>query len=242
MGAMKTTSIAHNLKGSLTVKKSVCSNDCGVISNRRKIIQGTIVGVSSLCSAPALAVYGESANVFGEITNKSGFVAYAGDGYSMLLPSEWNPSKEKDFPNVVLRYEDNFDAVNSVVVIKEKTDKSKIEDFGTPDEFLNSFSYLLGKQSYSGKTISEGGFAPDRVSAASVLDLETTTDKKGKTVYRYSILSRTADGDEGGRHQLISATVSNNILYILKVQVGDKRWFKGAKKEAEGTLNSFVVV
>ena len=35
-----------------------------------------------------------------------------------------------------------------------------------------------------------------------------------------------ADGDEGGRHQLINAAVSKGNLYILKVQVGDKRWFK----------------
>merc|ERR1711972_1084744 len=210
--------------------------------SRRKIIQGSIISIGALCTSPALASYGESANVFGEITNKSGFVAYAGDGFSMLLPSKWNPSKEKDFPNVVLRYEDNFDAVNSVVVIKEKTDKSRVEDFGTPDEFLNKFSYLLGKQSYNGKTISEGGFAPDRVSAASVLDLGSATDKKGRTVYKFNILSRTADGNEGGRHQLISATVASGTLYILKVQVGDKRWFKGAKKEAEGCLNSFLVV
>merc|ERR1712061_491130 len=150
-------------------------------------------------------------------------------------------SKEKDFPNVVLRYEDNFDAVNSVIVIKEKTDKNRVEDFGTPDQFLNSFSYLLGKQSYSGRTISEGGFAPDRVSAASVLDLESTTDKKGRAVYKYNILARTADGDEGGRHQLISATVSGGNLWILKIQVGDKRWFKGVKKEAEGAFNSFLI-
>merc|ERR1711924_203750 len=88
--------------------------------------------------------------------------------------------------------------VNNLIVIKEKTDKSRIEDFGSPEQFLNSFSFLLGQQSYAGKSISEGGFAPDRVSAASVLDLESTTDKKGKTQYRYNILSRTADGDEGG--------------------------------------------
>merc|ERR1711881_546972 len=189
----------------------------------------------------SLATYGDSANVFGRITNKTGFVAYAGEGFSLLLPSKWNPSKEKDFPNVALRYEDNFDSVNNLVVIKEKTSKSKIEDFGTPEQFLNSFSFLLGQQYYAGKTISEGGFAPDRVSAASVLDIESSTDKKGKTVYKYNILTRTADGDEGGRHQLISATVSNNNLYILKVQVGDKRWFKGVRKEAEGVYNSFIV-
>merc|ERR1739848_339009 len=131
-----------------------------------------------------------------------------GEGFSLLIPSKWNPSKEKDFPNVILRYEDNFDAVNNMVVIKEKTDKGKIEDFGSPEQFLRTFSYLLGQQSYSGKTISEGGFSPDRVAAASVLDLETTTDGKGRTLYRFNVLSRTADGDEGGRHQLISAVVS----------------------------------
>merc|ERR550514_309 len=189
----------------------------------------------------ASASFGDSANVFGTITNKTGFLAYAGDRFSMLLPAKWNPSKERDFSDVVLRYEDNFDAVNNVLLIKKKTDKARMDDYGTPEQFLNTVSYLLGQQSYSGKTISEGGFAPDRVSAASVIDLESTTDKKSRSVYRFNILSRSADGDEGGRHQLISATVAGNFLYILKIQVGDKRWFKGAKKEAEGILNSFVV-
>jgi hypothetical protein len=50
-----------------------------------------------------------------------------------------------------------------------------------------------------------------------------------------------ADGDEGGRHQLIGATVSGGKLWIIKVQAGDKRWFKGAKKEALGSFNSFTV-
>merc|ERR1719224_145810 len=198
--------------------------------NRRYLSSAALIA-ALLKANPSVAAYGDSANVFGGITNKSGFVAFAGEGFSLLLPSKWNPSKEKDFPNVTLRYEDNFDAVNNLVVIKKKTDKSRVEDFGTPEQFLNSFSFLLGQQSYAGKTISEGGFAPDRVSAASVLDLESATDKKGKTFYRYNILSRTADGDEGGRHQLIAATVSGNTLYILKVQVGDKRWFKGVRKE-----------
>merc|ERR1712118_375814 len=172
--------------------------------SRRCVIGGS--AATLIRKDSSLATYGDSANVFGRITNKTGFVAYGGEGFSLLLPSKWNPSKEKDFPNVAVRYEDNFDAVNNLVVIKEKTDKSRVEDFGTPEQFLNSFSFLLGQQAYSGKTISEGGFAPDRVSAASLLDLETTNDKKGKTIYRYNILSRTADGDEGGRHQLISAT------------------------------------
>lgn len=59
---------------------------------------------------------------------------------------------------------------------------------------------------------------------------------------QFEVLTRAADGDEGGRHQLVAATVSNGNLYLLKVQCGDKRWFKGAKKEAVGTWNSFTVV
>ena len=67
-------------------------------------------------------------------------------------------------------------------------------------------------------------------------------DKKGKKYYSYSVLVRYADGDEGGRHQLIKATVgSDNKLYILKHQVGDKRWFKGADKFATANRDSFVV-
>ena len=59
---------------------------------------------------------------------------------------------------------------------------------------------------------------------------------------QFEILTRTADGDEGGRHQLVAATVTNGNLYLLKVQIGDKRWFKGAKNDALGTWNSFTVV
>ena len=44
---------------------------------------------------------------------------------------------------------------------------------------------------------------------------------------RYELLTRTADGNEGGRHQLLTAAVGNGNLYVCKVQIGDKRWFKG---------------
>ncbi|GFR48080.1 hypothetical protein Agub_g9918 [Astrephomene gubernaculifera] len=211
----------------------------------RRAALGALAGAAALVSVaqPSSASYGDAANVFGKVTNKSGFVPYAGDGFALLLPSKWNPSKEKDFPGVTLRYEDNGDAVNNLVVIAQPTDKKSITDFGSEDKFLESVSYLLGKQAYSGETVSEGGFAPNRVSAASLLDVSSSTDKKGTKYYKYELLTRTADGDEGGRHQLITAAVgSDNQLYILKVQVGDKRWFKGVKKEAMGTFNSFTVV
>jgi len=207
---------------------------------RREVMTGlgfAAAGAILNQNKPAQAAYGDGANVFGGVTNNKGVYAYAGDGFSLLIPSKWNPSKEADFDGVVLRYEDNGDAVNSLVVLKLKGKTLG----GTPEEFLNKNQYILGQQSYSGSTISEGGFAADRVSAASVLDISSDKDKQGRPVFGYNILSRTADGNEGGRHQLIKAVEANGSLYILKVQIGDKRWFKGAKKEAEACFNSFTV-
>jgi hypothetical protein len=89
---------------------------------------------------------------------------------------------------------------------------------------------------------SEGGFAEGRYAAASLLDQYSATDKKGKQYYQYEILVRSADDNEGGRHQLVKATVgSDGKLYLIKCQVGDMRWFKGAKKEAVTALDSFIV-
>lgn len=56
------------------------------------------------------------------------------------------------------RYEDNFDAVNNLVVISNPTDKKSIEDFGGLDKFLSQYSFLLGKQSYT----SASGFSGPR--------------------------------------------------------------------------------
>lgn len=33
----------------------------------------------------------------------AGFVPYAGEGFALLLPSKWNPSREQDFPGTILR-------------------------------------------------------------------------------------------------------------------------------------------
>lgn len=45
----------------------------------------------------------------------------------------------------------------------------------------------------AGKTQSEGGFAADRVSAASLLDVKEETDKKGKKYYKYELLVRSGE-------------------------------------------------
>ena len=138
-------------------------------------------------------------------------------------------------------FEDNFDAVTNIsVMVEKKCGKSKIEDFGSQEAYLEKIGYLLGQQVYAGETRSEGGFAANKVSAAAVLDVFTKSNK-GKTYYYYEVLTRTAYGDEGGRHQLIAATVSDGDLYTMKLQSGDKRWFKGQERDLKQTWSSFTV-
>ena len=50
-----------------------------------------------------------------------------------------------------------------------------------------------------------------------------------------------ADGNEGGKHHMIKATVSSGKLWILNIQIGDKRWIRGQDKEAQGVMESFIV-
>ncbi|KAJ8443026.1 hypothetical protein Cgig2_030229 [Carnegiea gigantea] len=166
------------------------------------------------------------------------FLSYNGDGFKLMIPSKWNPSKEVEYPGQVLRCEDNFDATTNVIVAITPTDKKSITDYGSPDEFLSQVNYLLGQQAYFGKIDAEGGFDSD-VATANILETNSpVTD--GRQLY-LSVLTRTADGDEGGKHQLISATVKDGKLYICKAQAGDKRWFKGARRFVESTANSFQV-
>ena len=43
----------------------------------------------------------------------------------------------------------------------------------------------------AGETRSEGGFAANKVSAASLLDAGTTTDSSGKEYYTFNVITRT---------------------------------------------------
>ncbi|KAF7815684.1 oxygen-evolving enhancer protein 2, chloroplastic [Senna tora] len=216
-------------------------DDDGAVLSRRLALT-VLIGAAAVASkvSPADAAYGEAANVFGKPKTNTDFLPYNGDGFKLNIPSKWNPSKEVEYPGQVLRYEDNFDANSYVTVTVTNTDKKSITDFGSPEEFLSKVDYLLGKQAYFGKTDSEGGFEPDAVATANILETSTPVIG-GKQYYFVSVLTRTADGDEGGKHQLITATVKDGKLYICKAQAGDKRWFKGARKFVESAASSFSV-
>ena len=76
------------------------------------------------------------ANVFGKPKTNTDFLQVSRDGFKILIPSKWNPSKEVEYPGQVLRYEDNFDSNSNVSVMVTPTDKKSIKDYGTPEEFL----------------------------------------------------------------------------------------------------------
>ena len=50
------------------------------------------------------------------------------------------------------RYEDNGDAVNNLVVITKQTGNKSIEDFGSPDKWLQDNAKLLGEDVWKGVT------------------------------------------------------------------------------------------
>ncbi|KAJ3670029.1 hypothetical protein LUZ60_010353 [Juncus effusus] len=199
-----------------------------------------VAAISAIKVSPADAAYGEAANVFGKPKTNTEFFPYNGEGFKLLIPSKWNKSKEVEFPGQVLKYEDNFDVTSNVVVLVQPTSKKTITEYGSPEELLAQVDYLLGKQAYFGSTDSEGGFETGAVATANILE-SSTSEVGGKTYYTISVLTRTADGDEGGKHHVITATVSDGKLYLCKAQAGDKRWFKGAKKFVENTSSSFNV-
>ncbi|KAI4305978.1 hypothetical protein L6164_029299 [Bauhinia variegata] len=221
-------------------KQAVEENDGTLLS--RRLALTVLIGAAAVGSkvSPADAAYGEAANVFGKPKTNTDFLPYNGNGFKLSIPSKWNPSKEVEYPGQVLRYEDNFDSNSYVTVTVTPTDKKSIVDYGSPEDFLGKVDYLLGKQAFFGKTDSEGGFESGAVAAANIL--ETSTPVIGGNQYYFvSVLTRTADGDEGGKHQLITAAVKDGKLYICKAQAGDKRWFKGARRFVESTSSSFSV-
>ncbi|CAO2827633.1 unnamed protein product [Amaranthus hypochondriacus] len=233
---------AVSVKPNQLVCKAQKQDDESACSVSRRLALTVLIGAAAVGSkvSPADAAYGEAANVFGKPKTNTEFYPYTGDGFKLSVPSKWNPSKEVEYPGQVLRFEDNFDATSNLAVMITPTDKKSITDYGSPEEFLSQVNYLLGKQAYFGKTDSEGGFDSDAVATANVLESSTPV-VDGKQYYSVTVLTRTADGDEGGKHQIITATVKDGKLYICKAQAGDKRWFKGARKFVENASSSFSV-
>jgi len=227
-------------KARVAAVRCVSEETPAVFSTRRSALSLIATGAAAVAAKPANAAYGDSANVFGKTSNKSGFQAYQGEGFNLLMPSKFNPSQERIFPNTVLQYGDNFDQVAQMTVLVAPTSKSKIEDFGSLDEFLKQEAYLLGQQTWEGDSLSEGGFRRGQTAVANLFN-QQVTNRDGKNYYEYELLTRTADGNEGGKHHFFSSTVSNGKLYTLRIQIGEKRWLAGYNEDCATLLDSWRV-
>lgn len=213
---------------------------------RRAALAALAAAAAAALPRPAAAAYGDAARVFGgKPTNTSGFVAFEGEGFRLDLPVRWsNPSRERPFPGTQHFFVDSGDFSNTIAILKLPTDKKSVAELGTLEEQLESVKFVLGdSSSFKSPTRSEGGFRPDQIAAASLLDAREY-EKGGVTYRMWDVLTRTADGEEGGRHNLIVAAVGSGggELTLLHVCVGDKRWFKGASVGAKGAADSFTVV
>ncbi|KAL2327488.1 hypothetical protein Fmac_020915 [Flemingia macrophylla] len=89
------------------------------------------------------------------------------------------------------------------------------------DNIPETVDYLLGTQTFFGQTDAEGDFDANVVATANILESSTSVID-GKQYYTLSVLTRTADGDESGKHKLITATVKDGKLYIFKAQAGTR--------------------
>lgn len=161
----------------------------------------------------------------------------------MSLPAKWSqPLRERPFPGTVAAFNDSGDTSNQIFVVKRKATAASSASSIDADALLKELLPLFGEQSFSGETRSEGGFRPDSVAAASLMDVQTF-QKDGKAYVRYDVLTRTADGEEGGRHNFLTAAVGKDgLLCVQLVVVGDKRYYKaGGAAAARGTVESFTV-
>lgn len=87
------------------------------------------------------------------------------------MPAKYNASAEQEAVGQVARWEDNFDAVNTTIVIVRPVGKNSVTEVGSIDDVRNNYVIpLLGQQAFDGPSISEGGFAPGRFGAAAILD------------------------------------------------------------------------
>merc|ERR1712203_1030091 len=71
----------------------------------------------------------------------------------------------------------------------------------------------------------KGGSLPSPA-GLSYANLLTSSEKDvGGTKYKtYDILTRTADGSQGGRHHIIAVAEKGGKLFVAQVMAGDKHW------------------
>lgn len=197
---------------------------------RRAFLGGAAAAASLMAARPSQAAYGEGAGVFKASREQidPDYITFQGDGYTILVPQRgWNPTKAGGlamYPNLDMMWED----WNTTDVANVSVSVFPAKGGGLPSPA--DLSYLLGQDVWSSSstgtadapTMNEQGFTTG-ISSANLL---TSADKDvaGIKYKTYDILTRTADGSQGGRHHIISVAEKGGKLYVAQVMAGDKHW------------------
>lgn len=163
--------------------------------------------------------------------------------YAAQIPAQYASTPERDLPGTVAKFTRGYGESVSIIQLAGKGKKS-VGEYGSLDAFVGSqVEKALGEQvvKVTGNTKVGDNFSDSR---AFVLGAEEFTDAEGTLYYRYEILTQTADGDEGGKRNYISAAVSptSGKLYALVFQQSEKKWFKEFGKTAKATWEAFRVL
>jgi len=165
------------------------------------------------------------------ITEYTDYQTYQGDGYSIELPQRgYNPTRPgglAQYPNADVMWEDAQStdvATVSVSVFDGKPVPSAKElvtlGFMGTDAWDCSIEDNCANA--TGTFQSEQGFSTPSGSAHLVATGKQTDN--GVEYVTYDVLTRYADGSQGGRHHLFKIASKGGKLYVAQFVGGEKHW------------------
>jgi len=187
---------------------------------------------------------GEAARVFAPSKEKkeTDFQVYYGSGYTINLPMRgFNPSPPGMlglYPSIDVMWQDYQTTDIAQVSVQVIDSGNKVE--------LGDMPYLFGKDVWdcsnnqcNERYLEEQGFTTGS-SVGSLMKSESTS-VDGVTYKVYDVLTRYADGGEGGRWHLIKAASKDGKTYVMQFLGGEKHWTRN-KSIAESTRDSFKIL
>ncbi|KAL0444760.1 UNVERIFIED_CONTAM: Oxygen-evolving enhancer protein 2-1, chloroplastic [Sesamum latifolium] len=202
-------------------QKTAAADDGGAAAVSRRLALTVLIGAAAVGSkvSPADAAYGES-------------VEYNAKGIIRKTVKRKHLRKAKDRHRFQALHWDGF----KLSIPSKWNPSNEVEYPGQvlryEDNFDATSNLTVTITPTDKKSITDYGSPEDFLSQVDYL--------LGKQAY-FGKTDSENGGDEGGKHLLITATVKDGKLYMCKVQAGDKRWFKGARRYVENAASSFSV-
>jgi len=217
--------------------------------NRPEQAQAEIIGGDS--SGKAIPGFGDKRPGYGEAgrvfapskeTIDTDYQTYSGNGYTIELPMRgFNPVP----PGLLARY-DNVDVMWDDWQSTDYATISVSVVDGSGKDSLQDLQYLFGKDAWkcgdsnscNDRYLEEQGFTSGS-SVGHIMRVDKES-KNGVTYNIYDVLTRYADGSQGGRWHMISAASKGGKTYVAHFVAGEKHWTKN-KAIAEKVRSSLNV-